>query len=109
MVPSTREMYVVNYTGALFFSNELQVELYPSTTLKRVKITSDPQVDDALKALADSATNVGTTIQAVNPSETQRTAGERLTAQFCKQAIRANLAAIAAHQDLPYPDVTSCP
>lgn len=109
MLPSTREMYVVNYNGALFFSNELQVELYPSTTLKRVKITSDPQVDDALKALADAATNAGSAVQTLNPPDQTTTPGASLTAKFCKQALRANLRAIAAGEELPYPDVTSCP
>ncbi len=39
MLPSPQELYVVDYTGALFTSRTLEVELYPDTTVKRVKMS----------------------------------------------------------------------
>src|SRR5262245_18195302 len=59
LLPSADEVYVINYSGQMFTSRSLEVELHPDTTVKSVKVDSRATVEESLNNIAAAATQAG--------------------------------------------------
>lgn len=111
MLPSWKELYVVGYRGQLFTTRELQVELHPNTTLKRVKVGSEAQTEQLFTDLTNVATQA-TAIRATLKNEKQDPqdkANADTAKKLCTDMLNTNAADASAGRALTYEGLTACP
>ncbi len=107
---SATELYEVDYSGALFATRRLEVELHPDASLKRAKITSTSSSAADLETLAAATKSVKDAMAAAQPPPPlvpDPVAGENaeLLKALFNLMLKANLAAAEAGEPLPYPDI----
>lgn len=111
-LPSATEVHEIDYSGALFSTRRLEVELHPYSTLKRVKVTSSSSVDSDLTALAAATKSAAEAAKAIEEANKPGEVEDPLEAEndaFLQEIrnlmLRANLRALKAGEPLPYPDI----
>lgn len=116
LLPSMSEYYAIDYTGGLFTTRELQVELHPDSTLKRVKLASEVEAEEQLTGIAEALTGVGSAVgdlraaraaakAADEPKDPVVAESEELERQIRLLMLKANKEAVARGEPLPYPDL----
>jgi hypothetical protein len=105
LLPSADEIYVINFSGQLFTSRSLEVELHPDTTVKRVKIDSKATIDEGLNNLTEAATQVGElrkALQKKEPPPALDAENEKLQREILNLMLRTNVEAIRRGEQPPY-------
>lgn len=69
MLPSGREMYEVDLSGALLRTVQLDVDLATNGSIKRVKLDSKLEAAASLEALSESLSTAGEFIKAIRAAE----------------------------------------
>jgi hypothetical protein len=110
MLPERGTLYEVNYTGALFRSRELKVELHADTTLKKIELNDVLSLPEDLAALREAAAAVQPVKTAIDEAKQKPTAAEvlglenaALQAQILNAMLKANLEAVQSGEQPVYP------
>lgn len=110
MLPSNKELYVIGYRGQLFTTRNLEVELHPDTTLKRVKVGSEAFTEEAFADLTSAAAGAAGIKAIADADKTeQEEQNEDAAKDLCANMLQKNKEASEVAAELPYPTVLSCP
>lgn len=106
---SATEVQEIDYSGAMFATRRLEVELHPDSSLKRAKISSTSSLGDDLSSLASAAKTYGETSRAIEEAEAEpepvQAENDALLREIRNLMLKANLDALQRGEPLPYPEV----
>jgi len=104
---SSTELYTINYSGALFATRQLEVDLHWDSSPKRVKVSSAQEIPAALEDLAAASKSAGEIRKGLKtpPEDPLIKENTSLELQLRNLMLQANIRAIELALEPPYPGI----